>query len=288
MTKVAFLGMGEMGRRMARRLLDADYELGVWNRTPEKAQGLIDAGATALATPAAAAQWAEVVITMLADPRALRAVTQGSVGIASTISDGTTMIEMSTVGSKAIGELAASLPYGTAILDAPVLGSLSEVEEGSLRVFVGGDKALFERMRPLFDVFGTPMHIGPLGSGAKAKLVANSTLFGSLGVLGEALALADALGLDRARAFDVLSATPVGPQADRRREAIEKDEFPLRFSLALALKDASLVNEAAVQAGADLRLAAAARSWLWDAVAAGAGERDYSAVLAHILKEGPG
>lgn len=284
MTKVAFLGMGEMGRRMAARLLEAGYELGVWNRTPEKAQSLVDAGATAIETPAEAARWADVVITMLADPKALREVTQGSVGLASTFREGTTMIEMSTVGPKAIAELAEELPYASALLDAPVLGSLSEVEAGSLRIFVGGDKALFERMRTLFDVFGTPMRIGPLGSGAKAKLVANSTLFGALGVLGEAIALADALGLDRDRAFEVLSATPVGAQADRRREAIEKDEYPLRFSLALALKDASLVNEAAVDAGIDLRLAAAARSWLWDAVAAGSGERDYSAVLAHILE----
>jgi 3-hydroxyisobutyrate dehydrogenase/2-hydroxy-3-oxopropionate reductase len=129
------------------------------------------------------------------------------------------------------------------------------------------------------------MHVGSLGAGAAAKLVANSTLFGALGVLGEALALADGLGLSREAAFAVLAGTPIGAQAERRRLAIESGEYPKRFSLRLGVKDATLVTEAAAAAGADLRLARAARSWLEDANAAGLGERDYSAVIAYILGE---
>jgi 3-hydroxyisobutyrate dehydrogenase/2-hydroxy-3-oxopropionate reductase len=109
-------------------------------------------------------------------------------------------------------------------------------------------------------------------------------LFGVLGVLGEALALADALGLPRDVAYEVLSGTPVGAQVERRRPAIESGEYPPRFTLSLAIKDADLVLGSAGAKGLDLRLAKAARSWLADADRAGFGERDYAAVLAHIIE----
>jgi 3-hydroxyisobutyrate dehydrogenase len=132
---------------------------------------------------------------------------------------------------------------------------------------------------------GSPMHVGPLGSGAAAKLVANLTLLGALGVLGEAMALAQGLGLARDTAFDVLAATPLAAQAERRRPAIEEDEFPARFSLSLARKDADLIAEAAGETGVDLKVAAAVRRWLADAEDASWGDRDYSAVLAWILRK---
>src|SRR5436309_1007475 len=129
-----------------------------------------------------------------------------------------------------------------------------------------------------------PLDAGPLGSGAAAKLVANSTLFGTIGVLGEALALADALGLSRNTAFDVLSRSPLGEQAERRREAIEAGDYRPRFPISLAHKDAELVAAAAAASRIDLRLAEAARSWLADADTASWGERDYAAVVAWILE----
>jgi 3-hydroxyisobutyrate dehydrogenase-like beta-hydroxyacid dehydrogenase len=113
--------------------------------------------------------------------------------------------------------------------------------------------------------------------------VVNSTLFGTLGVLGEALALADGLGLDRDTAFEILFSSPLASQAKRRRASIESGEYPPRFSLALARKDADLVTEAAASAGVDLRVAAAVLSWLREAEEAGLGGADYSAVLAQIL-----
>src|SRR5439155_5235215 len=126
------------------------------------------------------------------------------------------------------------------LLDAPVLGSIAEAESGALHVFVGGPRELFERWADLLEVLGTVHHVGPLGAGAAAKLIANSTLFGTIGVLGEALALADALGLSRSAAFEVLAASPLAAQAERRREAVEADEYPPRFPIALAHKDAEL------------------------------------------------
>ena len=277
------LGMGAMGSRMASRLLDARYDLTVWNRSPERCAPLAAAGATVAASPAEAAAAAEVVLTMLADPAALAAISEGPSGVAAGVTEGTTVVEMSTVGPAPIRRLASCLPPGVRLLDAPVLGSLAEVESGTLKIFAGGPVDTFEDCRPLFEALGDPMHVGELGAGAAAKLVANSTLFGALGVLGEALALADGLGLSRAATFEVLASTPIAAQAERRRASLESGDYPVRFALSLAVKDAGLVADAGAAARRDLRLAEAARSWLADALAAGWGDRDYSSVLERIL-----
>jgi 3-hydroxyisobutyrate dehydrogenase-like beta-hydroxyacid dehydrogenase len=287
MSTVAVVGLGAMGSRVARRLLEAGHELVVWNRTAEKAAPLVEAGAVAAATPAEAAARAEAVLTMVADPAALRDVTEGEDGVAAGVGEGATVIEMSTVGPDAVRRLASVLEERAGLMDAPVLGSRSEAEAGTLTIFVGGPKGLVERWTPLLSVLGTPLHVGPVGSGAAAKLVANTTLVGTIGVLGEALALAEGLGLPREKAFEVLAATPLGAQAERRRESIESGEYPPRFALYLARKDAELVAAAAREAGVDLRLTEAARSWLAEAEEAGLGDRDYSAVLARILERRP-
>jgi 3-hydroxyisobutyrate dehydrogenase-like beta-hydroxyacid dehydrogenase len=281
MSTVAVVGLGAMGSRVAQRLLDAGHTLVVWNRTAARAEEIV--GAVVASSPADAASRAEAVIAMVADAAALQAVTEGTNGIAAGVGEGTTVIEMSTVGPAAIVRLAAALPEGR-LLDAPVLGSLTEAEAGSLRIFVGGPEPLVEEWTLLLSVLGSPLHVGPLGAGAAAKLVANTTLFGTLGVLGEALALADGLGLDRNTAFEILASTPLAAQAERRRPSLEADEFPPRFTLSLARKDADLIAEAAATAGVDLRLAAAAHSWLREAEDAGLGDADYSAVLARILE----
>jgi 3-hydroxyisobutyrate dehydrogenase-like beta-hydroxyacid dehydrogenase len=270
--KVAVVGLGGMGSRIARRLLDAGHELTVWNRTREKAEAL---GAPVAASPAEAASAAEVVITMVADPAALAAVTEGPDGVAAGAGEGTTVIEMSTVGPAAIEQLRSTLR--TDLLDAPVLGSLSEVESGTLSIFVGGDEAVFKRNRELLDALGKPIYVGPSGSGAAAKLVANSTLITMIGAVGEALALANALGLSREKAFEILGTTALAAQAERRRPALEAHEYPPRFPLRLARKDADLIHEL----GLDLRLTEAGRSWLAEA---GDGEQDYSAVLERITR----
>jgi 3-hydroxyisobutyrate dehydrogenase/2-hydroxy-3-oxopropionate reductase len=169
------------------------------------------------------------------------------------------------------------------LLDSPVLGSIGEAESGSLKIFVSGEASLVDRWTPLLSELGEPIHVGAFGAGSAAKLIANSTLFGVLGVLGEALALADALGLSRDVAYEVLAETPIGAQVERRRPALESGEYPPRFTLSLAIKDSDLVLGAAEANGLDLRLAKAARSWLADADRAGWGDRDYAAVLAHII-----
>jgi 3-hydroxyisobutyrate dehydrogenase-like beta-hydroxyacid dehydrogenase len=283
MTTVSVLGLGAMGSRIARRLLDAGHSVRVWNRTAAKTAALVDAGATSVATPAEAARASEVVLTMLADPSALFEVAGGPTGLAAGLSGSTTVIEMSTVGPAAVAELASILPDGTALLDAPVLGSLPEAEAGSLKIFVGGPEPLVERWTPLLSGLGSPLHVGPLGAGAAAKLVANTALLGTIGLLGETLALARSLGLELGTAFDVLEQTPLAPQAKRRREAVESGEYRRHFALLLARKDAELIADAAAASGVELRLASALRSWLADAEADGWGERDYAELLAWLL-----
>jgi 3-hydroxyisobutyrate dehydrogenase/2-hydroxy-3-oxopropionate reductase len=282
-TTVAVIGLGAMGGRFARRFLAAGHEVIVWNRTPEKAAELVELGAASAASPADAAHRAEAVITIVADPAALRAVTEGPDGIAAGADGSTTVIEMSTVGLGAVRWLATALPPETGLLDAPVLGSLSEAESGTLLMFVGGPQRLAKRWLPLFEALGTVLIAGHLGAGASAKLVANATLVGSLTLLGETLALAEHLGLDRKLTMDILSSTPLSLASERRRAQLESGEFPLRFRLALARKDAELIEEAAAAAGVDTRVLAAAATWFAETDDAGLGDQDYSTVLARII-----
>jgi 3-hydroxyisobutyrate dehydrogenase/2-hydroxy-3-oxopropionate reductase len=283
-TRIAFLGLGTMGSRMAAHLVP-EHDLVVWNRDAARTAPLVERGATAASTPADAARGADVVVTMVSDAAALAAISEGESGLAAGLGSAT-VIQMSTVGRPALERLRAALPQGAQLLDAPVLGSVPEAEAGTLTIFAGGPGELVERWRTLLSLLGTVVHVGPLGAGTAAKLVANASLFGILGVLGEALALADGLGLDRGVAFDVLAATPLAAQAERRRPSVESGEYPPRFALSLALKDQDLVLDAAASAGAELRVGRAVRAWLDDARGAGLGAEDYSAVLRRILEAG--
>jgi 3-hydroxyisobutyrate dehydrogenase/2-hydroxy-3-oxopropionate reductase len=280
MTEVAWIGLGAMGSRMAARVRDAGHELVVWNRTREKAEEL---GVAVAASPREAARHAELVFTMLTDREALRAVTEGDDGLLAGLPEGSVLVEMSTVGPPAIAELSERMPAGSSLLDVPVLGSLPEAESGTLKLFAGGEDADFERARPVLETLGESIRTGPLGSGAAAKLVANATLVGTIALLGETLALADAAGLPRETAWEVLAATSLGAQAERRRPSVEAGEYPPRFPLSLARKDAELIEAAAGAADLALPTLDAARVHLAAAEAAGLGDEDYSAVLKHIL-----
>jgi 3-hydroxyisobutyrate dehydrogenase-like beta-hydroxyacid dehydrogenase len=277
--KVGFCGLGKMGVPMAARLVGAGHDVTVWNRTQGRAGDLPAQGASEAGSPAEAAAGAEVVVTMLADPAAVEAVVAD---LAGALTAGATVIEMSTIGPDAVRSLAAALPEGVDMLDAPVLGSVPQATEGTLKVFVGGDAAVLERCRPVLEAMGTPRHLGPLGAGAAMKLVANSILGTLMGGLAEALVLADAFDLDEAAVLDILSESPIGVTVKGKRKLIESGEYPANFKLALAAKDLRLVTEAAEAAGAELRMAAAARSWFERADEHGLGDLDYSAVVADV------
>ncbi len=281
MARIAFCGLGMMGRPMAERLLAAGHELTVWNRTPERAAPLAERGARAAATPIEAAEGAEAVVTMLATPDALEAVVLGEHGLAPALGHGTALIEMSTVGPYAVRDLAARLPAGVEVLDAPVLGSIPQATDGTLEIFVGGTPEAFARWEPVLRAMGTPARLGPLGAGAAMKLVVNSALLALMATFAEAMRLSDALELDPAATLDVLAGSAIGVTVRRKRDHVERGEFPPNFRLALAAKDAGLVDEAAGRLGLGLPVAAGAREWMEAAVAAGLGDLDYSAVVAH-------
>jgi 3-hydroxyisobutyrate dehydrogenase-like beta-hydroxyacid dehydrogenase len=263
-----------MGSRIARRLIDAGHDVIVWNRDPAKAEGF----PRRAATPADAARSADVVIIMVSDPAALIAVTDG---ISAGVTAGATVVQMSTVGVPAVQRLDSELPDGVGLLDAPVLGSLAEVEAGRLVIFAGGSDDVLAHVSPILSTLGTVVAVGGIGAGSAAKLVANFSLLSVLAALGEAFALGRHLGLTDDALFDVLAATPLAAQAERRREAIVSGSYPARFSLALADKDAQLILDSA--GDLDLRVAQAVRSWYADAMREGRAAEDNSALLATIL-----
>jgi 3-hydroxyisobutyrate dehydrogenase-like beta-hydroxyacid dehydrogenase len=231
MEHIAFLGLGHMGTPMSRRLLTAGHPLTVWNRTAEKAEPLTAAGARRAATPADAVQDADVVITMLAGPDALATVADAA---APALRPGIRWIEMSTVGPDAVHELAASLPAGVTLVDAPVMGSTDKAATGTLGILAGGDTT---RVEHILARLGTVTRTGPTGSGAALKLVLNSAVISGIAVVAEALRLADALGLDDATTRTALASGPLaGVVARAFAEGVH-------FDATLAVKDLTLATK---------------------------------------------
>jgi 3-hydroxyisobutyrate dehydrogenase-like beta-hydroxyacid dehydrogenase len=286
MAKLAFLGLGLMGTPMATRLLDAGNDLTVWNRTMEKTRPLADLGASVASTPAQAAAGVEAAITMVTNPEALEQVVLGEDGLAAALAPGQLLIDMSTVGPQAVRSVAARLPHGVRMVDAPVRGSVPEATAGRLAIYVGADPADFQRVEPILAPLGRLYHVGGPGAGAATKVVVNSTLGTAIAAFGEALALGDALELDRSTLLDVLGESPIGSTVRAKRANVESGRYPPNFKLSLALKDLRLVNQIADQAGRHLRVASASRGWLEQAARSGAGDLDYSAVIATITTDG--
>jgi 3-hydroxyisobutyrate dehydrogenase-like beta-hydroxyacid dehydrogenase len=286
MAKLAFLGLGQMGTPMATRLFDAGHDLTVWNRTSARTAPLVALGATAAASPAEAVAGADAAITMVASPAALQQVLFGEDGVVGALSPGQVLVDMSTVGPEVISSVAARLPSRITLVDAPVRGSVPEATAGRLEIYVGATRAAYEQVQPLLAPLGTRHHVGGPGAGAATKLIVNMTLGVSITALGEALLLGDTHGLDRPALLDILADSPIGTTVRGKRANIESGAYPPSFKLHLALKDLRLVTENPTRPGQDLRLAAAARSWLEQAAHAGAGDLDFSAVVATILAAG--
>ncbi|MEU7578962.1 NAD(P)-dependent oxidoreductase [Streptomyces sp. NPDC041068] len=230
MEKIAFLGLGHMGEPMARQLLAAGHPLTVWNRTAAKAEPLVAAGAEAAASPADAVRDADVVITMLAGPDAVRDVAEA---ITPALRPGIHWVEMSTVGPDLVKELGERVPAGVTLVDAPVMGSTDKAAAGRLGILAGGDAAGVEHVLARF---GPVTRTGALGSGAALKLVVNTAVIGGVALVAEAMKLADALGLDEATAKTALAG---GPLAGAVARAFAAD---VHFGSDLAVKDVGLAT----------------------------------------------
>ena len=228
MDKIAFLGLGRMGLPMARRLLSAGFPVTVWNRDPAKAHGL-----DAAATPAEAVAGADLVITMLSDPAAVQNVVAQ---FASALRPGTIWVDMSSIGPDALAAAAKTLPDGIAVVDAPVMGSVAPAASGDLTILAGGHGPDLEKVEPVLSALGRIVHAGGPGSGAALKLVLISAAIGGVALVAEALALADALGLDEQLTWRALEAGPLAGAVGRARA--DNADFPVR----LAAKDMTLAG----------------------------------------------
>jgi 3-hydroxyisobutyrate dehydrogenase/2-hydroxy-3-oxopropionate reductase len=280
-TRVGFLGLGNMGLSMAGRVFDAGHELRVWNRTPGPADELALRGATAARTAADAARDAEVVITMLADPRALDDVVFGHDGVAGSIGSDAVLIDMSTVGPTAIRKVAERL-QPVRVLDAPVFGSVPQAEAGSLVILVGGDEGVLDRCSAVLEAMGRVMHVGPAGAGATVKLANNAAGMSALAALGEVLSLTDRAGLDPEVVLDALAMGPLASFVDRWRDSLTSPAGQVDFRLVLARKDLALALDESQELGLHLQLLRAAISRYDGAVAAGMGDEDITAVVKYL------
>jgi 3-hydroxyisobutyrate dehydrogenase len=280
-SRIAFLGLGAMGRPMAARLLDAGHDLRVWNRTPGRADALVERGADLAGSPADAARDAEIVITMLADPPALDAVLFGVEGVSETLVPDATVIDMSTVGPTPIRTAAERLAP-VAILDAPVLGSVPHAEAGTLVILAGGDAGTLARCTPILEAMGSVHHVGPSGAGALVKLANNAAGMSALIVLGEVLSLTDRLELDQDAVLDAIGRGPLASFVERWRDKITGRSDAVDFRLVLARKDIALTLEEAKAAGLELSLPEAALARCDEAIAAGRGDLDNTSVVAEI------
>jgi 3-hydroxyisobutyrate dehydrogenase-like beta-hydroxyacid dehydrogenase len=203
---LGFVGLGAMGGRMARRLLDGGFALHGYNRTPAKAADLVAAGMTLAASPREVAERAEAVFTMVTDDAALEAVTRGPQGIVAGLRPGAILIEMSTVSPAVIHRLAGDVAArGGALLDAPVSGSPATLEAGQLSFMVGGDPGVLERARPFLTAIGpTVTHVGAVGLAKSMKIAVNQGLAVQMLSFAESVLLAEKAGIARERAVEVL------------------------------------------------------------------------------------
>ncbi len=280
--KLAFIGLGSMGSRMAKRLLDAGYAVVGYNRTPAKARALVEAGLRLADTPRAAAEGCPVVFSMVSDTAALRAVALGPDGVMAGLGRGATFVEMSTVSPDVILELAAlAEARGAAVLDAPVSGSGVTVEQGTLSFMVGGDPAVLERVRPYLLAIGpTVTPVGPLGFGKTMKIAVNLELGTQVLTFCETVLLAERAGIPRQRAVDVvLKSAVASPMLKYRGPLVLNMPAEPIFNVGLMQKDLELALELGRKVGVSLPSVALAHEMLTAARGLGLARFDFAVMF---------
>jgi len=283
--------MGHMGGAMAARIGRAGFDTVVWNRDTSKAERVgREHGVGIAETAARAAAQADVVITSLADDAAVEAVYLGAGGIVEGIGAGTIALEMSTIDpetTRRVGDAVEAT--GAGYLDCPVSGSVSTVEAGTLTIMVGGDPALIDGVRPVLDALASRVvHVGGRGAGAATKLAVNGLVHGLNVALSEAVVLAERAGVQREIAYEVFASGAGGaPFVQYKRAAYEHpEEAGVAFSIDLVAKDLDLITGLASRVGAPMRQAETNLGIVGDAISAGLGGRDLSAVAVFLRGEG--
>jgi len=279
--RIGFVGLGTMGGQMVRRLVGCGYEVTGHDVDGDRARQAAQAGVTLAASPAAAAKGADVVLSSLPDPVAVRRAYLGPDGVLSAVRAGATLVDMSTIDPDTWREIAtAARAAGVDALDAPVSGGPVEAGNGKLVFLIGGDAAVVERCRPLLLTLGTEIHhIGPLGSGLVVKIVNNMMSMANVAVAAEAMVLGVKAGVDPQRLFDILSTS--GGRSHhflKRFPNVLAGDFTPNFSIGLSRKDVSLALAMAARLEMPVPLASAVRQVYEAAHAQGFGQLDMAGV----------
>jgi 3-hydroxyisobutyrate dehydrogenase-like beta-hydroxyacid dehydrogenase len=290
MTRVAFLGLGIMGSRMAAVLAREGFELTVWNRTAARAEQFVAAheGATVASTPAEAAAQAEIVVTMVVDGPQVEQVLLGPDGAAEGATEGTLFVDCSTIGpsyTRALGE--ALTARSLSLLDAPVTGSSPRAEDGTLTIMAGGTDDDFERAGPVLKAMGRlVVHAGPLGHGQMVKLINNAVAASNAAVLGQALVVGARAGVDLDALVAVMGAGSGGSaMLDLKAGPMREHDYATLFKLEHMLKDVRLCLEEGQAVGAPFPFAALTREILTAAMGRGLADADFAALI-EVLEAG--
>ena len=283
--KVGFIGLGIMGKPMAKNLMEAGYELVLYNRTLEKAEELSEDGAEVAANPREVAENSEIIVTMLPDSPDVRDVVAGKDGVLEGIKEGALLVDMSTISPVVTEELAEKLEErGASMLDAPVSGGDVGAIEGTLSIMVGGSEEDFERAKPLFEVMGkTITHVGPSGTGQVVKAANQIVVALTIEAVSEALVLGSAGGVSAEKILDVLSGGLAGNKVmEVKREKFLSHTFDPGFRSELHHKDLGIALSAGREYGVVLPVTAIVDQMLLAMKKKGRGGEDHSALLRVI------
>ena len=282
---VGFIGLGIMGKPMAKNLMEAGYDLVVHNRSPEKAEELAGEGATAAGSPREVAEGCDVVITMLPDSPQVEEVLSGEGGVFEGVREGALIVDMSTISPVVTESLAkGAKEKGASLLDAPVSGGDVGAIEGTLSIMVGGEEADFERAKPLFDVMGkTVTHVGPTGAGQVTKAANQIVVALTIEAVSEALVLGSKGGVSPEKILDVLGGGLAGNKVmEVKREKFLSHTFDPGFRSELHHKDLGIALAAGREYGVALPVTAIVDQMLLTMRRKGWGGEDHSALLRII------
>ena len=282
MAEVGFVGLGVMGGGVAKRLLHAGHEVTGWNRTPEKAEWLVDAGLRLADSPRDLAAASDVTFTMVTNTAAVRAVTQGPDGILAGLRPGSVYVDMSTASPENSRALAAQVAeLGAHMLDAPVSGSVSTLEEGKLTIMVGGETDVFDRVKPILEAIGPKVfHVGPNGAAVTMKIATNLSLAVQMLAFSEGILLAEKSGIPRETAVEVLLASVIAsPMIAYRGPFVLEQPDEAWFDVNMMQKDMNLALELGRQLDVPLPTTAVTNELLTAARAIGLAEQDFAAIF---------
>ena len=285
MANLGFVGLGVMGSRMVKRLLDAGHTITGYNRTRSKAQWLLDIGMRWADTPRAVAQTADVTFSMVTSTAALKAVAEGQAGVLAGLKPGKVYVDMSTVSPAASRDLAARVAAaGAHMLDAPVSGSVITLEEGKLSIMVGGDPAAFERIKPILEQIGPKVtYVGSNGLAVAMKIATNLSLAVQMLAFSEGVLLAEKSGIKREIAVEVLvNSVVASPMVKYRGPFVLKMPDEAWFDVNMMQKDMNLALEMGRQLEVPLPTTAVTNEFLTAARGMGLAEQDF-AILFEVL-----